>query len=370
MRVAIDTRPLSWGIQGGIARFGRNIINSLRDQPADHEWVLYGTSSDVAELFPDLEFHLLPKNRILYSMVSLPRALRQSKCSALVALSPEVFRRTIPTVSIVYDLYPLDYSKWMPNRFKFTRTYWQQVIQTHVRVALLRHLDAAVAISEYTAAAIRVHIKTNDVKISVVYPAADPMFSEDKSTDASRRVLFERLGVTDPYFLYVGALNWHKNVRTIIKAFRLIQESSNELAVLVIVGHENWPKEDLHLVNEPNVVSIPILDDSDLAILYSHTVAFIYLSLDEGFGLPVVEAMSMGAPVIVSRRGALPEVVGSAGFQVEPEDEDQVRNAMALLLSSSTERVRQRVLSIKRAGSFSWKDAANDLVECISQITS
>jgi glycosyltransferase involved in cell wall biosynthesis len=107
-----------------------------------------------------------------------------------------------------------------------------------------------------------------------------------------------------------------------------------------------------------------------LAILYSHTVAFIYLSLDEGFGLPVVEAMSMGAPVIVSRRGALPEVVGSAGFQVEPEDEDQVRNAMALLLSSSTERVRQRVLSIKRAGSFSWKDAANDLVECISQITS
>jgi glycosyltransferase involved in cell wall biosynthesis len=140
--------------------------------------------------------------------------------------------------------------------------------------------------------------------------------------------------------------------------------------VLVIVGHENWPKEDLHLVNEPNVVSIPILDDSDLAILYSHTVAFIYLSLDEGFGLPVVEAMSMGAPVIVSRRGALPEVVGSAGFQVEPEDEDQVRNAMALLLSSSTERVRQRELSIKRAGSFSWKDAANDLVECISQITS
>src|SRR5665213_2014793 len=328
MRIAIDVRPLSQGTQGGISRFGRNLIASLENQDTDHEWVLYGTSSAPADLFPELEFHLVPGNYFRYSLVSLPNALRRDNCDALVSLSTEVLRRTIPTALIVYDLYALNYPSWMPARYKLTRTYWRQIIQARIRVFAIRRLDAAIAISDYTASEIRKHLKGSRVKVSAAYPAADPIFSDLSPSTESREVLFDRLGISPPYFLYVGALNWQKNVRTLLNAFETVRASSIDPVSLVVVGHANWPVDDLRLGERTNVIAIPYLDDAELAILYSHSIAFVYLSLDEGFGLPVLEAMTTGVPVIVSTGGALPEVVGNAGLVVEPDCEEQVREAL------------------------------------------
>jgi len=370
MRIAIDVRPLSQGTQGGISRFGRNLIASLENQDTDHEWVLYGTSSAPADLFPELEFHLVPGNYFRYSLVSLPNALRRDNCDALVSLSTEVLRRTIPTALIVYDLYALNYPSWMPARYKLTRTYWRQIIQARIRVFAIRRLDAAIAISDYTASEIRKHLKGSRVKVSAAYPAADPIFSDLSPSTESREVLFDRLGISPPYFLYVGALNWQKNVRTLLNAFETVRASSIDPVSLVVVGHANWPVDDLRLGERTNVIAIPYLDDAELAILYSHSIAFVYLSLDEGFGLPVLEAMTTGVPVIVSTGGALPEVVGNAGLVVEPDCEEQVREALQTLLTDPTENRRQRVLSVERAHDYDWDRTARTVVTCIVEITS
>lgn len=366
MRIAIDARPLAGSPQGGIVRYGRNLITSLTAEFAEHEFVLYCANSAAADLFPDLECHGISGGYFWCSLFALPHAVRRDNCDALISLSTEAFRRTIPTLLIVYDLYPLAYPRWMPVRFKLTKNYWRQTIQARIRVLLVKRLDAVLAISEYTATALRNSVGASGANISVAYPAPDSVF---QSAPQDVKVL-DRLGVSGRYFLYVGALNWQKNVRTILNAFQALRVTRSGPVSLVIVGHANWPIDDLRLQDQINVISFTYLDDTELAILYSHAVAFVYLSLDEGFGLPVLEAMTMGAPVIVSDRGALPEVVGEAGIVVNPTDIEQVRSAMLELLTNPEERQRQRGLSFQRASYFSWPRAARHVVTLVNEITS
>lgn len=370
MRIAIDARPLAWGPQGGIVRFGRNLITSLMEEFAEHEFVLYCTNSAATDLFPGLECHKISGGDLWFSTIALPRTVRRDNCDALISLSTEVLRRTIPTVLIVYDLYPLTYPNWMPTRFKMTKNYWRQIMQARLRIILIKKLDAVVAISEYTATAVRNNVRPTSTKISVAYPATDRVFCDAMRTVGHDTETLDRLGVRGHYFLYVGAINFQKNVRTLLNAFHALRAMHSGSVSLVIVGHANWPVDDLGLENQVDVIHFDFLDDTELAILYTGAVAFVYLSLDEGFGLPVLEAMTTGAPVIVSDRGALPEVVGEAGIVVDPTDVEQVRSAMLELLINPEERQRQSELSRQRANSFSWSRSARHLVTLINEITS
>lgn len=370
MRIAIDARPLAWGPQGGIARYGRNLITSLLEEFTEHEFVVYCTTSAAAELFPNVECHEISGGYLWYSSISLPRAVRRDNCDALISLSTEVIRRTIPTVLIVYDLYPLAYPSWMPTRFKLTKNYWRQIIQARLRIVFIKRLDAAVAISEYTATAVRNNVRRSGINISVAYPAPDRVFRNALCAIEHDIETLELLGVRGHYFLYVGAINFQKNVKTLLDAFHALHAAYSEPVSLVIVGHANWPVDNLGIHDQVDVIHFAYLNDTELATLYEHAVAFVYLSLDEGFGLPVLEAMTTGTPVIVSDRGALPEVVGEAGIVVNPTDIEQIRLAMLELLTNPEERQRQSRLSSQRADLFSWTHSARHLVALVNEITS
>ena len=169
--------------------------------------------------------------------------------------------------------------------------------------------------------------------------------------------------VADHYLLAIGTLEPRKNLISALKAYSLLSDNLRDRYPLVIGGMRGWLTDDLDRAIDPmirkgQVRLLGFVPDSDLNALYSGARAFIYPSLYEGFGLPPLEAMASGTPVITSNRASLPEVVGDAGIQVEPLDIDQLSQAMQLLLEDDNlHRVLQQ-RGLERASRFTWEDTA------------
>jgi glycosyltransferase involved in cell wall biosynthesis len=165
------------------------------------------------------------------------------------------------------------------------------------------------------------------------------------------------------YWLTVGTLEPRKNLRRLARAYALLARESREAFPLVIAGGAGWLEDGFESLVEQlgiagRVRMLGYVEDQVLAALYTHCFAFVYPSLAEGFGLPVLEAMSLGAAVVTSDRSSLPEVVAEAGLTVDPEDEQALAAAMRTLVRGPEVRVRLREAGQARARCFSWRAAA------------
>ena len=184
-----------------------------------------------------------------------------------------------------------------------------------------------------------------------------------------------------PYFLSVSTVSPRKNIRFLITAYEeLLKDCDNEqpYPVLVLTGtHLNWDGPDNELIfkdmariNEsyPNAVILTgFVPDEELVILYSNTNALVYPSLYEGFGIPPLEAMQCGAPVITSNVTSLPEVVGDAGIQISPDDVEGLKNAMLQCLDE-TFVSEMRKKSLERAKEFSWTKMADIIIQTLNRV--
>lgn len=212
-----------------------------------------------------------------------------------------------------------------------------------------------VAISHATAQELRDRLGVPMEKIEVIYPAASPVF-QPMPDDVARRHLEERFGLGDGFILTVGTLEPRKNHRRLLEAWARLPQPLRRAYPLVVVGGKGWktaalPREfanraDCHLLGE--------VTENDLIALYNRATVFAYPSLVEGFGLPIVEAMACGAPVLTSNRSSLLEVGGDAARLVEPEDVDAIGAALEELLGSEGLRHRLSERGRQRAKSFSW----------------
>ena len=179
----------------------------------------------------------------------------------------------------------------------------------------------------------------------------------------------EQFGVDCPFFLYVGAINRQKNVQAIIRAHAYLRFRTGSDVALVLVGHPNWPPIDVgDLSDRQGVVRLPWVTRQELGALYASAIALIHLSLYEGFGLTVLEAMSCGTPVIVSNRGSLPEVVGNAGAICDPGDFVAVATVMEELLCNPEEHTRRSTLSRQRSTDFSWENMAAVAIRLLEEV--
>jgi glycosyltransferase involved in cell wall biosynthesis len=201
-------------------------------------------------------------------------------------------------------------------------------------------------------------------RISVVYSAS--RFA-DGSTLARRPIVLETTP-TSGFWLSVGTLEPRKNYGRLLRAYARYVQSVSAALPLVIAGGKGWLVDDLErqideLSLRGRVRLLGYVDDSELVWLYEHCFAFVYVSTFEGFGLPVVEAMSFGAAVVVGNTTSLPEIVGSAGIMVDPFDEDQISRAMQRMATDSAYRSSLHSASRERANQFSWPDAALRVLE-------
>jgi len=363
MRVGIDAGPLlgHGGISGYVGPLVRTLLTTDRET-AYHlilrrGWKDHEGSSGLDRLAPVTRVRV--PDRLLFSF-QMPRALWGSPDLFLATclVAPVLSRGQV--ISIVYDLIPLR----LPELFADHGRFRSQVER------LLGRSAALIAISQCTRRDLVEFLGVDPARVHVIYPGCSEPFRPVPPVKAAE--VARRLGIHGPYVLYVGALGPHKNVPALLRAYQRARLEGGLAAQLVVVGSPRWGRETLSVLESLRVRDAILLagpvPTEDLPALYSAAEAFVFPSRYEGFGLPVLEAMACGAPVIVADRGALPEVAGEAGCYVDPDDEAALAAAMCRIVGEPGVRARMAAAGLEQASRFSWARSAADLLALFREV--
>jgi glycosyltransferase involved in cell wall biosynthesis len=263
-------------------------------------------------------------------------------------MTPKVKNTII--ISIIYDLIPLRFPQLFPRRREFL-TLLRDTLERSARL---------IAISHQTKADLVELLSVEPDRIQVVYPGRHEEWSASSETALS--AIRVRYGLPSRYLLYLGSLGPHKNVSTLLRAFALGRDTGRLDVPLVIVGDPRWGEQTLDLLKDlpirRHIILTGRVPDSDVPAMYSGATAFVFPSLYEGFGLPVLDAMTCGVPAIVSTGGALPEVVGEAGICLPPDSIEAWADTLCLICRDHNLRERLGREGRARASQFSWRKSA------------
>jgi glycosyltransferase involved in cell wall biosynthesis len=366
-------RPLT-----GIGRYQVEFIRALAklttaSSPAsDLELVLLsaGTPGVLGELHLPTEImpgcKLLPGLMTLGSqqMPHLARRLHLDVVHDLVGVAP--FALGAANAKIIVTLHDV-----IPWSFPGVSTQLDTLIYRHWHPRVMPRMDAVITVSESSRCDIERHLHYPASQIFNASEGADSRFQPASPNDEAR--IRAAYGLNTPYMLYVGSVEERKNLRRVLQAYAELDAQTRSRCRLVIVGPQKWKYEGIFkalqgLDLEREVVFTGYVADADLPILYSAAEVFVYPSLYEGFGLPVLEAMSCGTPVITSTASSLPEVIGDAGLQVDPYDVSALTHAMQRVLSDADLRQQMRERGIARAAHFTWEQTAQHVLNVYRQL--
>jgi glycosyltransferase involved in cell wall biosynthesis len=270
---------------------------------------------------------------------------------------PVVTRRQVCTI---HDVIPIDHPEWFSPGF----SAWYRWLMP----MLFRSAQHLIAISEFTRSRLIDRFGLRPEKVSVVLNGIGPEFTPCTDEEVVR--VKTRLGLPPgPYVLYVGSLEPRKNLARLLRAWERVQALCEDVQ-LVITGLKGASQvfSAVHIEKIPERVTFTgYVEDHELPALYSGALIFVYPSLYEGFGLPPVEAMACGAPVITSDRTSLPEVVGSAAVLIDPEDVESMAASIGRVASSDSLRAEMRARGLERAQRFKWDTAATETWEILSR---
>ena len=204
------------------------------------------------------------------------------------------------------------------------------------------------------------YMKFDESKIHVVYEAANPIFNTDKNTEAIQQTM-DRYNIDSKYILCLSTVEPRKNMLRTIKAYEKCILNNNLPYKLVIVGGSGWNNGEIydyvqsHENLKPHVIFTGYVSYDDVKNIYANASLFIYASLCEGFGLPILEAMQSGIPVITSNVSSMPEVAGDACELIDPYDIDALESAITKVLSSDEIQSQMVEKGLEQAAKFSWE---------------
>jgi glycosyltransferase involved in cell wall biosynthesis len=237
----------------------------------------------------------------------------------------------------------------------------------------MRRADAIIAVSENTRRDVSRLMGIPSEKIQVIYEGVHPCFHPIRDADEIARVC-EKYRVPEKFILYLSTIEPRKNVVGLVQAFHALLAQDATTPDLVIAGRKGWLYQpvfqhvhDLGL--ESRVHFTDWIEEVDAPTLISAAEMFVYPSLYEGFGLPPLEAMACGTPLICSNAASLPEVVGDAALLVNPKSVNEISAAMSRVLSDAALRDEMRAKGIARAAQFTWERAARETLAVYHQVT-
>ena len=350
MRLGLDIgKAVSGG--DGVGRFGEQLLRSLvRREDREVELVLtdLGGSigeSDVRARFPELE-------AVAWRFVESLSACEVDVFYALTWRWPAGL--AAPVLFALYDV------TFLTRPEHHTADNRANCLEGTLR-ALVG--DASfVTISHAAAGAIRDWLGTPEDRLHVVPLAAAPDFSPVPPEEAAHRVR-ERWGLEPGFVLSVGTLEPRKNHRRLLEAWRRLPEATRARSPLVLAGGRGWKSEEL--TEQPDLRWLGRISDAELLDLYGIAGVFAYPSLEEGFGLPILEAMACGLPVLTSSVSSLPEVAGEAAVLVDPTDVEAIADGLRRILDDDSTRRDLAARGLARCAEFSWdRVAADTLVLC------
>lgn len=303
----------------------------------------------------------LPGSGLAWKQLSLPAALKQDRIDVFHSLTSTIpIRRSCPTVVTMCDLFHEVYPEFVPPRIR-------RKMRLSFRHAA-RRADRIIAISENTKRDIVKYYHAPEDKISVIYPGTNPFYRplDDKTDSVKSATILASYGIKQPYLLHVGGLTENRNIVGMLDAFATLKRTHPELS-LVLVGRPFWSFDLEDRLIERNlddsVVHIRYLPNEELRVLYNRAEVLLLPSFCEGFGMPILEAMACGTPVVTSNTGAMPEAAGQAGLLVNPRETTAIAEAVSRILEDDKLKQDLTEKGLKQAARFTWKRNAERTIE-------
>ena len=367
MRIGIDARIVHYA-RGGIRNYVLRLLRALAPLDADTDYYVLHSRKARNPCLPGPNFH-----PVACWTPSHHRLERWALGVEIARLGLDLFHTTdfIPpafgyrrSVITIHDLTFLHYPQFVTAE---SRRYYNQQIEWAVHRAAHILADSYATKSDL--------ISMLDVlpeKVTVVHLAADAAF---RPLEAARVTpVIAKHSLEPGYLLCVGTLEPRKNLVGLFQAYRSLLDAKVTAAPLVLVGGKGWlydevfeRVEGLHLTG--HVHFLHDVTDTDLPALYNGASLLTTPSFYEGFGLPALEAMACGTPVVVANRSSLPEVVGEAGLLVNPDDADDIAQALARVLTDEVLQARMREMGLTQAAQFSWERAAQETLAVYGQVS-
>jgi glycosyltransferase involved in cell wall biosynthesis len=371
MRIGLSTSVIGRG-QTGIAQYVFALMRAFARHASQHQFALFVLEDDLPlfsfvqpamTLVPVSERFRPPINNILWHQIVLPRLARRQQLDLLHVPSYRrmLWARPCPLVATIHDLAPFR----VANKYDWKRMFYGRVVARQ----LARRQDRIIAVSRNTARDVSRHFRVPAERLTVIHNGVEHDRFCPGSHGEARAFVAQRFGVRQPFFLYLARLEHPgKNHLRLLEAFNQFRAETNSVWDLALAGSD-W--QGAHIIHEAirrspfaqNIHFLGFVPEADLPQLYRAAAVFVYPSLYEGFGLPPVEAMACGCPVLCSTRGSLGEVVGNAAATANPEDVSAMKWQLARLAADAALREQLRAAGLTQARRFDWRQTAASTLE-------
>ncbi len=372
MNIAVNTRFLLPGRLEGLGWYTYEVMHRMVQQHPEHQFIfLFDRPFDERFVFAD---NVLPKvvfpparhPALWYTWFewALPRILRQVKAD--VFLSPDSYcslRTTTPTLMVTHDIAHVHYPEQIPS---LVRRYYDYFVPKY-----LHRANKVVTISNFCKQDIIGYYNIPSEKITVAHNGSREGFFP--LTGNEQQAVRDQFADGKPYFFYVGALHPRKNLVRLIQAFDQFKQQTAAPVQLLIGGRMAWQTSEIAAAkaaaqHEQDIHFLGYLDDQDLKKILAASLALTYVSLFEGFGLPILEAMYSETAVICSNVSSMPEVAGEAALKVDPTSTDEIAAAMQYIWRKPEERQALIEKGKLQREKFNWDETARILYQELNQL--
>lgn len=376
MKIWIDGYEANVPQRLGSSQVAFELINNLEkiDEKNDYTIILPEPPlDDLPKERKGWNYKILKPKRF-WTKIALPLALYRAKQKPDLIFSPTHYIPRFAPASVkrivtIFDLSFLHFPEMFTKKDLWQLTNWTKFSADNA--------DHIITISKFSKKDISKEYDLSQEKITIAYPGYNRKVFHPVNSKEKIKGILEKYDIKDSYIIYIGTIQPRKNIQRLIEAFGQIinrgQKFKEGLQLIIVgktkgEGKQGWMYEDIlqapkNLGIEDKVKFLGFVPTEDLSLLLSGAEAFVQPSLWEGFGIPVVEAMATGTPVIVSKVSSLPEVIGNAGLLVDPYSVSQIEQAIRLLLTEKKLRQKYARAALTKAKNYSWKKMAQTVLK-------
>lgn len=347
----------------GIHYFTKNLVRSLGEIDKENDYFLI-REKEGPEMEGVKQVVLKPKSipfsRFLRIFRQIPQKAKDLSLDIVIEpahFGPFNLDKTVKRITVIHDLSPVLYTEWHP--------FFSGLLQKLFLPSIIRKADLIITNSSFSKSEIERHIKIDASKIVFAHLGISKIFKPTNNP-----TIQGRYGIYKDYILYQGTIEPRKNLLNLIKAYEIFRHANPLSRVqLIIAGQTGWKatkiiKKKYTSFYRDDIILLGFVDREDMPALYSGASLFVYPSFYEGFGLPILEALACGVPVIASKFSSLPEVAGKHASYFDPHDVDDLSKCIENVLLKSFDNIEQ----IEYASSFTWENTAHRVLDAIRSL--
>lgn len=361
MRIGIDCRTIQESEPAGTAHYTLELVRALLEIDAENQYALFFRTKPQDEIFKrqNAKIVVLPQSSIPYisNHLLFSQTLRREKLDIFHATA-----NALPigyngvSVLTIHDLAIYINPEWFPKQTFSTKFLVPRSLAKAKKI---------IVPSESTKQDLQKIFRIPEDRIKVIYEGV----RAEETSDKAKGIALEKFGIKEKnYFLFLGTIEPRKNLIALIAAYKTLIQKNPDAPILVLAGGKGWKNEDIFEAIkkrslENKIKYLGYVSNEEKFVLMKSAFLFVYPSLYEGFGLPILEAMSKGVPVISSRISSIPEIAGDAALLIDPNNDDEIANALEKLWKDDNLRAKLIAKGKIQSALFSWTKTAKQTLE-------